>query len=341
MNEPQPSAEQKKSAGIFGALGRRRSCGFRLLGLLVLFGLFWFVTTNPFVWARPAPERPNRADLDAKSHVAFLTQLTRDYRHPKDLNRAASYIEQQWLALDYQVQDQAFTVEGQIYRNVWIRLGPPNTNTLVIGAHYDVCQPYPGANDNASGIAALLGLSRLLQDQSLKKGVILVAFSLEEPPFFRSEQMGSRVFARMLKQENQTVSAMIALDCVGYRNSNPGSQHYPIAGLNLLYGDRANFICVAGRWSDWFLTRKVKAGLLGQNGLAVQSMNAPAGLPGIDFSDHLSFWQEDVPAVLISDTAFYRYDAYHQPDDRADRLDYDFLDQVALGLFHVVMDFSR
>jgi hypothetical protein len=129
---------------------------------------------------------------------------------------------------------------------------------------------------------------------------------------------------------------MISLEMIGYFDGQPGSQAYPAPGLSLLYPTRGNFIAVVGRIQDWAATRRVKAAMRGASGLPVHSINAPALIPGVDFSDHSSYWDEGFTAVMITDTAFYRNPNYHQAGDTVDTLDYVRMAQVVQGIFAVI-----
>ncbi len=218
---------------------------------------------------------------------------------------------------------------------------PADGSLIIIGAHYDSATSYendqliytPGADDNASGVAGLLELARLLQQQAPKTGVQLVAYASEEPPFFRSDEMGSAVHAASLERP---VKLMIALEMIGYYDSASGSQDYPYSVMSWLYPDRGDFIAVVGRMQDISAVRQVKSALLSATELPVYSINAPGFIPGIDFSDHLNYWQQDIPAVMITDTAFYRNKQYHQSGDTADRLNYQKMAQVIDGVISLL-----
>jgi Zn-dependent M28 family amino/carboxypeptidase len=280
----------------------------------------------------------------------------RSFDRPKTLEAAASYVRTQFTAAGANVEDQAFSVDGQRYRNIIARFGPPEGPLLVIGAHYDsygnqaqgesfplgydVTTHTPGADDNASGIAGLLELARLLTLVPPRIGVELVAFTLEEPPHFRTEAMGSVQHARRMRSSGRRVEVMISLEMIGYFSSQPRSQTYPFPGLDLVYPSRGDFIGIVGRIQDWSATRKIKAGMFGATDLAVYSINALALIPGVDFSDHSSYWAEGFSAVMITDTAFYRNPHYHQAGDTADTLDYERMAKVIQGVFGVTQSYA-
>lgn len=277
-----------------------------------------------------------------KDHVRMLSETL----HPRsvgeltNLEAAANYIRTEFTAAGAAVADQWFTDRGEKYRNVIARFGPAEGPILVIGAHYDSFETTPGADDNASGIAGLIELAGLLARHPPGRPVELVAFTNEEPPHFRYPSMGSAHHAASLRAAGRDVSLMLALEMIGWFSDTAGSQAYPFPGMSLLYPDKGDFIAVIGRFSDWAETRKVKAAMRGSGDLPVHSMNSLSLIPGVDFSDHLNYWAEGYPALMITDTAFYRNPHYHTPEDTYDRLDYARMAKVVEGVFAVVQAYS-
>ena len=219
--------------------------------------------------------------------------------------------------------------------------GPLTAERVVIGAHYDGCEPFPAADDNASGVAVLLELARLLAANPPKGRVELVAWSLEEPPYFRTVSMGSYFHARSLADGKVKVRAAISLETMGFYKDEAGTQHFPAPGLSLLYSTQANYLAVVGDLGQIGLTRKVKAAMKAGSPLPVFSINAPVAIPGIDFSDHLNYWKFGYPAVMITDTAFNRNANYHTQTDTLDTLDYPRLAQATEGVFEAVWRLSQ
>ncbi|MCI0347790.1 MAG: M28 family peptidase, partial [Acidobacteriales bacterium] len=168
-----------------------------------------------------------------------------------------------------------------------------------------------------------------------------VAYALEEPPHFRSAAMGSVQHARWLKEQKINVRAMLSLEMIGYFSDAEGSQRFPAPGMSLIYGKRGDFIVVAGRFTDVRLVRRVKRAMTSANDLPVHSINAMASVPGIDFSDHLSYWQQGFPAAMITDTAFYRNPHYHTAADLAETLDYRRMAQVVQQVYAAVLDLAK
>src|SRR5215475_8234691 len=278
-----------------------------------------------------------------ETHVRTLSQsfVPRDESHLDNLDRCADYIRGEFERANAQVSEQPFTVDGKTYRNVIADFGPETKEMVVVGAHYDTAGPLPGADDNASGVAGLLELARLLGNGQLPMRVELVAYTLEEPPYFRSEQMGSSMHAKALKQEGAVVRVMFSLEMIGYFSDAPDSQRFPSSAFSLFYPTEGNFISVVGKIGDGMLVRRIKKAMTGATILPVYSINAPRLIPGVDLSDHLSYWRAGYPAVMITDTAFYRNANYHTLDDTSERLDYRRMGQAVEGVYAAVIDMTR
>lgn len=315
-----------------------------LAGSAAAYG--WYRLAQPFVTAAQAPPVGATASPDRlERHVRKLSVdfSGRSFDKLMQLEGSARYIESEFSALGLAVQSQSFRAQGRSYRNLVVALGPDTREVLVIGAHYDVAnekshaEGQPGADDNASGVAGLIELARLLKDQPLRQRIELVVFANEEPPFFRTPGMGSAVHARSLTAAGRRASLMLALECIGYFSDEPGSQAYPVRLLGAVYPSTGNFIALVGRMEDGAITREVKAALLSASNLPVASINAPAFVVGVDFSDHLNYWREGFAGMMLTDTAFYRNKAYHSADDTADRLDYGRMAKVIDGVRAVAL----
>jgi len=313
------------------------------LGVLLLGGgVAWFQITQPLLRAAAGGNAP---PLDSGSLRAEVETICRDYfprsaRYPVNLRRLADHIESRFAEAQARVRRQTFVVDGSRYYNVIASFGPDTPERIVVGAHYDTAGVQPGADDNASGVAGLLALAGLLQDARLGLRVELAAYALEEPPYFRSQHMGSAAHVRLLQEQGAQVRMMLALEMIGYFADAPGSQDLPSPALRWFYPDRGNFIAVVGRFFGGAGVRAVKRAMRGASDLPVYSLNAPAVIPGVDFSDHLSFWQAGYPAAMVTDTAFYRYDGYHSPRDTPDRLDYVRMGKVLQGVFAAVLQLA-
>ena len=282
--------------------------------------LLWWLTSVAPTCAQPAPADTVRL----RQHLRYLTSTPqpRNYQHPAVLDTVAAYLSRQLRAAGARVAEQPYQVQGRTYRNVVASFGPARGPRLVVGAHYDVCGDQPGADDNGTGVAALLELARLLgQQPTLPYTIELVAYTLEEPPFFRTTSMGSYQHAQQLRAQHAEVRGMVALEMLGYYDDRRGSQRYPFGPLKLLYGSRGNYVTVAQKFGNGRFGRRFARQYKRSARLPVRRFKAPAWLPGIDFSDHLNYWKFDYSALLLTDTAFYRNSAYHEPTDTLARLD--------------------
>jgi len=286
---------------------------------------FWLCSLLLSLSSLLASAQPATDTARLGRHLRYLTsqQPARSAAHPAVLDSVAGYLARHLQAAGGRVVRQPYQADGITYQNVIASFGPETGPRLIIGAHYDVCGEQPGADDNGTGTAALLELARLLGQakQPLPQRIDLVAYTLEEPPYFRTPHMGSYVHAASLKAAKIPVTGMVALEMLGYYDERRGSQHYPVGALKLIYGSRGNYVTVAqkfggsGRWGRR-LARRYRA----VAGLPVRRFKAPAWLPGIDFSDHLNYWHFGYPALLLTDTAFYRNEHYHQGTDTLGRL---------------------
>lgn len=278
------------------------------------------------------------------AHVGMLagTIGERNVWRPAALKAAADYIEQTFDGLGYAPVDEPFDSRGIRVRNIVSEL--PGTaadaGVIVVGAHYDTVPDGPGANDNASGVAALLELARLLKVSRLPQTIRFVAFVNEERPFSYSSEMGSVVHAQASWERGDPITAMLSLETIGYFNDRPGTQHYP-PPLSRLYPDRANFIGFIGNLRSISLVRRCTSAFRHHAAFPSEGAALPEGIEGVGWSDHWSFWQAGFPAVMVTDTAFFRYPHYHLESDTPDRLDYARIARVVHGLSAVIYDLAR
>ncbi len=317
-----------------------------ILAIILLLVSIWFVTTQPMFISAKSVSTPNVDPQLLKSHVVMLSEtLPARGGSEKNLNPTVEWIEQQIQPFGKSTR-QSYKVNDETFYNILLDFGPAlsteateSDEIIIVGAHYDTAHSYPGADDNASGVAALIELARLLSqnEKALTSHIQLAFYTLEEPPYFRTEKMGSFIHASRLKEKQQKVKMMIALDMVGYFSDEKNSQKFPLPFMDKFYSDRGNFIAVVGNLSNMFTVRTVKKRMLSATELPVYSINAPTLIQGIDFSDHLNFWHFGYPAVLITDTSFMRNTAYHTPQDTADRLDYEKMAEVVKGLYLAVI----
>ena len=155
-----------------------------------------------------------------KHHVYQLAEQIgeRNVYHPDALRAAQDYIVHIWHQQGYTVTEQEYRAHGINCKNLEInhRGTQKPQEIILVGAHYDSVIGAPGANDNGSGVAALLELSRLCKTSNPVRTVRFVAFVNEEPPFFFTDLQGSRVYARAARQRNDEIRLMIALETIGY-----------------------------------------------------------------------------------------------------------------------------
>jgi Zn-dependent M28 family amino/carboxypeptidase len=278
------------------------------------------------VGALPPLSGEGRAlSLRLRLHVAALAAAERN----SDLETPARYIEAAFAAQGYKPQSQYFESGGRKVRNI-----ETGSGSLVVGAHYDTVPGSPGANDNGSGVAVLIELA------AMKLPVRFVAFANEEMPYFLGPEMGSWAWARRAREHGESVRAMFSLEMLGYYRDQPGSQQYP-APLGLFYPNRADFIAFVGDLGARGLVRRSIDSFRRNSQFPSEGVAAPGFVPGVTWSDHWSFRRHGFPAIMITDTAFYRYPHYHLPSDTPEKLDYERMARVTLGLAAMLRDLAN
>ncbi len=285
------------------------------------------------------PDKDQSGSERLRADVALLAETIgeRNTSCLDGLRRAETFLMERFTSLGYQPQREEFTADGMTVANIVVELAGTGDGAeiVIIGAHYDSAPGTPGANDNASGVAALLEIARQLREGRPKRTVRLVAFVNEEPPYFQTRQMGSWVHATLARQRGERIIAMLCLECLGIYSDLPGSQYYP-PPLNHIYPDTGNFIAFCGNITSALLVRRCIMEFRAVTTFPSQWLVAPEHLPGIGWSDHWSFWQEGYQAVMITDTAFFRYGDYHTREDTVDKLDYGRMATVVEGIGCVV-----
>jgi hypothetical protein len=333
-----------------------RALAAALTGLTLFSGAIWITVTQPVLPRRPgAVEAPAVDPERLRAHVEILSErfVPRDWRHVENLDRAAVYTSQQLAGAGASVTEQAYRMQsnnenqGKTYRNVVARLGPDTRERIVVGAHYDAYSEYPAADDNASGVAALIEVTRLLARESLPLGVDLVAFTLEEPfaesakGNFRTPDGGSAIHATSMKTDGTQVRLMLSLETMGFFSDQENSQDVPALLLRPFYPTQGNYVMVVSNLDNALVARRVKSAMREASPLPVYSISAPSSVEGIDYSDHFNYWKNGYPAVMITDTAFNRNKNYHTAGDTADRLDYRRMAMVVQGVYHAVLVVAR
>ncbi len=284
----------------------------------------------------PVDRAAELAELTGRvtAHVSTLAGEIgeRNVWHPSRLQAAADYIRSEWIKQGHDVTAHSYEVEGMRCENLEVVVGhSPSRPVVVVGAHYDTVPGSPGADDNASGVAALLEVGRLLQDAALTHELRLVAFVNEEEPFFATNLQGSMVYANHARQSGLAIDFMISLEMLGCFSAEPGSQIYPPL-LRYFYPESGNFIAIVSNLRSSLALRRFVNAFRQTSDFPAESLAAPPVVPGLDLSDHRSFWQHDFPAIMVTDTAFYRNERYHTALDTPDTVCYPELAQVTLGV---------
>lgn len=261
----------------------------------------------------------------------------RNLPHPDAYEKAATWIEGELGDMGYSVHRQVFTVRAHEVRNIVAELrGATKPEEIVlVGAHYDSVEGTPGANDNGSGVVANLALARAFAGHPLDRTVRFVFFANEEPPYFKTVEMGSYAYAAGCKERHENVVAMLSLETMGYFTDAPHTQHYP-KPFSLLYPSTGNFIGFVSNVTSGSLARRAIKAFRASATIPSEGAAVPGFIPGIDWSDQWAFWDDGVPAIMITDTAPFRYPHYHEPTDTPEKVDYDRLARVTRGLEGVV-----
>ena len=255
-----------------------------------------------------------------------------------ELRSAADAIENSLVTAGLKTRRDGYEVAGKLCENIEAEITGSGAEIVIIGAHYDSVLGCPGANDNGSGVAALLALARRSAGMTPKRTLRFVAFVNEEPGYFQSELMGSSVYAGRSKNKGERIVAMLSLETIGYYSSVPGSQAYPAPGLGTIYPKTGNFIAFVGNLGSRALVRQAIGTFRRHATLPSEGAALPAAIPGVAWSDHWAFWQHGYKAIMLTDTAPFRYPHYHERTDTPDKLDYDSMARLISGLEHVVRD---
>ena len=292
----------------------------------------------------PLTDEQRALEQELHSHVQTLAGQIGErnvFRHDR-LVMAAEYIGTTLAGAGYEVGRQPYEVGGKICENVEaeVRGSRRPDDILVIGAHYDSVQGSPGANDNASGVAAMLALARAFAKTTPTRTLRFVAFTNEEPPHFQTTHMGSRVYARRSRERGEKIVLMLSLETIGYYSDEPGSQHL-LFPLNLIYPSTGNFIAFVSNMENGLLVRQLVGSFRQQTQFPSEGGSLWGLIPGVGWSDHWAFWKEGFPAVMVTDTALFRYPAYHSNADRPEFVQYERMARVVSGLHAVIAEMAN
>jgi len=292
----------------------------------------------------PATDELRAMEQELQAHVYTLGGEIgeRNVFHYDKLIISAEYIRAEFRKLGYKVNHQAYEVFGKICENIEVEVRGTDRadEILVIGAHYDSVQGSPGANDNGTGVAALLVLARAFVQTPMSRTMKFVAFVNEEPPFFQTQDMGSWVYAKRSRRQGENIILMLSLETIGYYTHEPQSQRYP-PPLSLIYPSTGNFLAFVSNIGNGSWVRKAIGIFRGHASFPSEGAALWGGMPGVGWSDHWAFWEEGYPAIMVTDTAPYRDPYYHTAHDTPDHIDYESLARVVSGLHRAIADIAN
>ena len=311
----------------------------------VLALLWWFGMRMPGKnVSKAGPLSPDEVVLreELRANVQKLAGEIgeRNMWHYAQLNAAADFIENSFSQAGLRTRRDSYEMGGQPCHNIEAEIPGNRPEIIVIGAHYDSVFGSPGANDNGTGAAATLALARRFASAKPKHTLRFLAFVNEEPPYFLSGEMGSLVYARRCKEHGDKISAMISLETIGYFSDAADSQTYPSPGLGVFYPKVGNFIGFVSNVKSRALLRRVITLFRKHAKIPSEGASLPAFIPGVSWSDQWSFWQHGYPAIMVTDTAPFRYPYYHSSNDTPDKLDYDRFTLVVSGVGKVIENLS-
>jgi Zn-dependent M28 family amino/carboxypeptidase len=306
-------------------------------GVAGLAALLWYMVAMPGrSWSGPLPppdDELRRLADRVRTHVAAIGAREHNVWHLAELEAVAAYIERELTVAGHAVHREAFESAVAPVHNLAVEVPGASRpgEIVVVGAHYDSVAGAPGANDNGSGVAALLELAHAFRGWRPARTWRLVAFVNEEPPFFKSADMGSSVHVARALARGERIVAMFSLETIGWYSDAPGSQRYPFP-FRWFYPDRGDFLAFVGNLASRALVHRTIAAFRAEARFPSEGVAAPGWIPGVDWSDQWAFWRAGIPAVMITDTAPYRYPHYHSPRDTPDKVDGERLARVVREL---------
>jgi hypothetical protein len=287
-----------------------------------------------------ADDKKLAAELERDVRVLAGEIGERNLQSYGELQKARDIIAGALNDAGYEVERQGYDMDGRTCENLiaeWAG-GRKRKEIVVVGAHYDSVAGSPGANDNGSGVAALLALARRFAGSDPERTLRFVAFVNEEPLNFQSEQMGSLVYAKRCQERSENIVAMLSIETIGYYSDVPDSQSYPIPGLTVIYPGTGNYIAFVGNLKSADLVREAVGAFRRNIRFPSEGAALPESIPGVGWSDHWSFWQMGYPAIMVTDTAPFRYPYYHTPEDTPDKIDYGRMARVVGGLLPTIRE---
>jgi len=328
------------------AVSAARRLGLALLAAAFGLGLWAYVVmirmpgasfAGPF---EPLGEHERAVEADLRRDVAALVDHgDRSVQRPVGLAGGADHVDRALTAAGYRVERQRYMVGGVPCDNVEAELGGDARSIVIVGAHYDSVAGTVGADDNGSGVAALLSLARTFAGKRPARTLRFVAFANEEPPYFQRASMGSVVYAKRSRQKGEDIVAVLSLETIGYYTDAPRSQHYPFP-FGWFYPTTGDFVAFVGDTTSGDLVRRTVSAFRKGARFPAEGIAGPAGVPGIGWSDQWSFWQEGYRGVMVTDTAPFRYPHYHEKTDTPEKLTYAPMARVVVGIERVIEDLA-
>jgi Peptidase family M28 len=326
------------------ALKRLAILGIIITSILI-FG--WsLMVWMPGVSYRQALPPLTAKEIEIQSHLQSDVETLasnigrRNASNYQNLVAAKDFLDRELTQAGYTVREQKYTIDGQTFSNLEVEI-PGSTladEILVVGGHYDSAFTSPGANDNATGAAAVLALAREFVGTKPMRTLRFVEFTNEEPPFFWTQNMGSLVYAQNAKQQDDKIVGMFSLETLGYFTDRADTQKYP-PPLSLFYPSQGNFVGFISDIDSRELLRNTIRSFRAQAKFPAEGAALPTAIQGVGWSDHWSFWQQGYQALMITDTATFRYPHYHTDDDTVDKIDFEKLSRVTYGISKVIRDF--
>jgi len=285
-------------------------------------------------------QRALSQELARDLHVLAGEIGERNVHRPAKYTAGVEFIERSFTDAGLHPTRDSYEASGVLCHNVVVEIPGKLPEIVVVGAHHDTVYGCPGANDNGSGVVAVLALARRFAQKPCTRTLRFVAFANEEPGHFQTELMGSWVYASRCKKRGDQVSAMLSLETIGCFFQDPGSQRYPVPMLEIIYPKTGNFIAFVGDTSSRKLVREAIGAFRQHAQFPSEGACLPAAVPGIGWSDHWAFWQHGYPGIMITDTAPFRYPHYHRATDTPDRIDYESMARGVSGVEHVITDLA-
>ena len=264
--------------------------------------------------------------------VSLLTRIRpfRNYQNLESLDQVLNYLKEELSLIDLSFSEQKWIADGKEYKNLIYSFKPEKKKRLIMGAHYDVCEDQPGADDNASAVSGLLETIRLTHENelSLGFGIDFVFYCLEEPPFYGTELMGSYIHAKSVAENKENIIGMICYEMIGYFSEKRGSQSFPHPALKLMYPSKGNFIMTVGIPKYDSFNKMVYHGMKKGSEIGVYNFSFELGKELAGMSDQRNYWKFDIPALMINDTSFMRNPHYHKMSDDIETLNFDKMSEV-------------